>query len=123
MTVKHNVYEALCLLYKDVMEGSIYWPEAGICYNVKHIANNGELSWNLDIYLVTRVLHPLFKSWPKFSGYVDYPVPAPDGVRTPWEAYHNLTMWYSDYGELRVQLLKHCITTLGAALATEDSIA
>ena len=122
MTVKRMVYEALCLLYKDVMEGSIYWAEAGICYNVKYIANNGGLSWNLDIYLVTRVLCPFFKSWPKFSGYADYPVPDPDGVRTPWEAYHTLTPWYSDYGALRVELLKHCIATLGAALATEDSI-
>lgn len=122
MTAKRKVYEALCLLYKGVVEGSGYWTNDGICNNVKHVANNGRLTGDIDIYLVGRVLHPLFESWPKFSGNVDFPVPDPDGVRTPCEAYINLTKWCSDYGALRVELLKHCITTLGAALAMEERI-
>lgn len=69
--------------------------------------------------LSTEVLHTnretlfsLFRTWPKFSGEKDYPVPA-TGPCTAKEQYiARESMWEGPYGDLRKELLTHCIKEL-----------
>lgn len=56
------------------------------------------------------ILHGLFKTWDKFSGVLSYPVP--DKTGDPRGAFKTLPKWKGEYGDLRKELLKHCIATL-----------
>lgn len=73
----------------------------GICGNI------GPLSWDNG-----EQLGALFRSWPKFSGNVVYPVPGVDSM-TPSEAFVYIRdVWEGEYGDLRCELLDHCIAEL-----------
>lgn len=55
----------------------------------------------------------LFKSWSKFSGCIEYPVPSPHGRESPLDAYYGYdNIWEGAYGKLRKELLQHCINEL-----------
>lgn len=90
----------------------------GICYYFKE--------YN-DEYLSYHLIKPYFKSWPKFSGNLDYPVPSPveNGkhiVSTLAYFAYDLgdDMWdkYTQYGSDRHELLEHCITEATKKLRT-----
>lgn len=82
---------------------------AGICYNVKRAL------YQLGLYEVcySTELPALFETWPKYSGDSRFPVPS---TYKDWSAekQFNMTvnMWEGEYGELRVELLDHCISEL-----------
>lgn len=76
----------------------------GICGNIDTVSGG---------YI--KQLHVLFKSWPKFSGDVVYPVPGVDRM-TPGEAFVYIhDVWEGEYGDLRRELLDHCIAELDKA--------
>lgn len=75
----------------------------GICGNIGTVSGGDE-----------EHLAVLFRSWPKFSGNVVYPVPGVDRM-TPsaaWARIHDV--WVGEYGALRRELLDHCIAELEA---------
>lgn len=62
-----------------------------------------------------RVLRPLFREWPEYSGNPVFPVPHPS--LTAREAYSRLDdQWdaFTPYGQARLRLLNWLIDTLGA---------
>lgn len=75
----------------------------GICRNVH----------NLDIKVGRFPLH-LFRTWRHFSGDESYPVPSLMAGISAEDAYFGIyrDAWVSSYGDLRMDLLKHCIKTL-----------
>lgn len=76
---------------------------AGICGNIGTVSGGDKEQ--LDV---------LFRSWPKFSGSVVYPVPGVAGM-TPGGAFaHIRDVWVGEYGDLRRELLDHCIAELEA---------
>jgi hypothetical protein len=61
-------------------------------------------------------LSALFRSWPKFSGSLTYPVPGV-GDMSPHEAFVRIpNVWNGEYGALRRELLDHCINELAKEL-------
>lgn len=57
-------------------------------------------------------LAALFRSWPNFSGCPVYPVPGVAGM-PPDEAFIRIhDVWEGEYGDLRRELLDHCIAEL-----------
>lgn len=58
-------------------------------------------------------LKPVFATWPHFSGYHTYPVPSLRDDLYPSRMYQFTDdVWIGDYGDLRMDLLDHCIKTL-----------
>ena len=77
----------------------------GICGNLVHICT-------LSRATAENLIREAFRSWPKFSGYQEYPVPDPKALfnfsaaRRIYYAYENL--WEdSPYGNLRRELCLH----------------
>lgn len=62
------------------------------------------------------VLTDLFKTWEKFSGVDAYPVPSTNLNVSPIGAFKKEPRWEGEYGQLRRELLQHCIDTLEAEL-------
>lgn len=58
------------------------------------------------------LMRELFRSWPKYSGDSGYPIPSPHGG-SPSKAYYSATnFWSGEYGDLRKDLLVHCLNKL-----------
>ena len=110
MNTKEKILQALRKVRDDYHNRAYDFDEyVGICSNVNRAL------YMLELYGVShnKELGKLFKTWPKYSGDPDYPVPCPVNDFSAQEAY-NLAggMWDGKYGELRVQLLNHCIQEL-----------
>ena len=84
--------------------------QEGICENIRHVGAP-------NIY----PMPSLWVHWPKFSGHVAYPVPAPSDkdqrVWLPGSYYMAVNagggdMWAGEYGELRKELLNWLIDTI-----------
>lgn len=78
----------------------------GICSNV------GEL-----VEKDSPILRRTFQTWGHFSGDENYPVPSLTAGIKAEGAYHigaDHDAWIGDYGDLRMDLLRHCIKTLEA---------
>lgn len=81
----------------------------GLCYITQCAMRfNGWLSGEHygcnDAY---RIVSHYAKQWPYFSGEVEYPVPDPNGLKSPIDIYNNEVdpMWkYGAYAELRRNL-------------------
>lgn len=69
-------------------------------------------------YLVEpEILAPFFKKWNKFSGNVNYPVPATRKNSCPHTQYANTSNYYKGkYGQLRLELLQFCIAECKALI-------
>lgn len=96
-------------------------PTQGICGNTQHFLESHtpwgmEEGADLDDWLL--MMWPLWEYW---TGSSMYPVPAsntmrcPDAART---AYTQFQEWdgSTEYGQLRLDLLNHCIVTLQEAI-------
>ena len=92
---------------------------SGLCHNVPmmlHETGSDQLQYAVEIWSVK--CHHLFKSWPLYSGSISYPVPCPtsscmSGVEESRSyAFHSLDKYEGDYGELRIDLIKHMIKCL-----------
>lgn len=60
-----------------------------------------------------KTINPIFQEWASYSGDILYPVPSPTPLRTPGEAFQFADdCWIRRYGDLRMDLLNHCIKTL-----------
>ena len=59
-----------------------------------------------------RTLKHAFRTWPKFSGDVDFPINDPDNEVSANRAYCYLPKWTGEYGALRFELLDHVIDFL-----------
>lgn len=78
--------------------------EVGICINAETCVHD-----RLDL----DALKPTFVSWRYYSGDLMYPVPSPQAGMCPSREYrHTDDVWVDDYGDLRMDLLNHCIKTL-----------
>lgn len=91
---------------------------AGICYNVEKSMGYDSRE---DRFKTENILEGLFKSWPLFSGSIVYPVPDPDGF-DPGCAFMEASdedMWEGAYGNLRKELLQHCIDELQKELCNQ----
>lgn len=86
-----------CIELQEVGPNS---TSCGICSNVGAVWKQGEY------------LKLAFKAWPLFSGDIDYPVPDPAGGSAEDSYDRNYNQWVGEYGELRKQLLQHCIEFL-----------
>lgn len=84
--------------------GPVY-PDAGICGNIRSLGHEVDEDR----------LHGLFKSWPQFSGNPTYPVPGPGGLGAAWAYKHIIDVWKGEYGDMRRELLDHCIAELEKA--------
>lgn len=86
----------------------------GICGMIAD--RNGNNIWSYELTV-------LFKAWEKFSGIVLYPVPSISADLSPIDAYRSIHRWTGEYGELRRELLQHCIDTLDAMLKERQPFA
>ena len=67
-----------------------------------------------------RLLFSLFKAWPKFSGTLNFPVPHPTEPFSAASAYYFARdKWEGEYGDLRRELLDHCINELEKELGSD----
>lgn len=79
---------------------------AGICYNARETG-----------YQQCRTPNIIFQEWASYSGDIQYPVPSPKPGWTPRGAFYNVDdCWVGEYGDLRMDLLNHCIKTLEKGL-------
>ena len=110
MNTKEKMLQALRKVRDNYYNGSCDFTScAGICSNV-------DRAWDLldsyDLCPITE-LHALFRTWPKYSGDPDYPVPSANKDWSAQEQYGRvMDMWEGAYGELRIELLDHCISEL-----------
>lgn len=106
--------EALRDLAGSVDTGGDHQYDSGICGNVQSIL--AERGYDHKYEDTRDALHECFRSWPKYSGDTGYPVPDPDHPKDASKAfdayYRNGNVWAGEYGELRYELLQHCITEL-----------
>ena len=58
------------------------------------------------------ILECAFRTWPKFSGNVNFPINDPNGNFSAYSAYGYLPKWTGEYGALRFELLDHVIDFL-----------
>ena len=110
MSTKEKMLQALLKVRDDYFDSGCYFDYCvGICSNV-NIA-----LYKLGLHGVdhNKELHALFVTWPKYSGDYDYPVPS---LCKDWLARDQYSMaedmWAGAYGELRIELLNHCISEL-----------
>lgn len=76
----------------------------GICSNIGAYTNSA---------LDTDQLKPMFVSWQYYSDDLAYPVPDPQARVKPSHKYQTTKdVWIGDYGDLRMNLLSHCVKTL-----------
>lgn len=95
--------ELLDMLYGVRLNGSIN-SRLGICRNVS--------------FRKCLILRELFKTWPKYSGNREYPIQVED--EDPEATYiYCKNMWdkSTEYGQLRWELLDHCIAQLQIQLS------
>jgi len=87
----------------------------GICHNLPMMTDdlNDESYEHDGWYYSEDLLHELFETWPKFSGDIEYPVPSDLEDESPRNAYDmRANLWVGAYGDLRKELLDHCINEL-----------
>ena len=92
----------------------------GICGNISRKVSNAMAveypEYVMDDDAISadsgRILKQAFRTWPKFSGDVDFPIDDPFGIETPDDAYTRLPKWTGEYGALRFELLDHVIDFL-----------
>ena len=88
------------------------WRRYGLCENLKRL---GGVYDEYDEYgklrgAATHELHSAFETWDKWSGDHLYPVPSCDDEFDENVAYNiQEDMYEGDYGELRIDLLRHLI--------------
>lgn len=81
-----------------------FYADQGICNNVSEY---------MPPYVDSSVFKSLFVSWQHFSGSWLYPVPSTVPTLTHGGMYHYTDdVWVGEYGNLRMDLLNHCIKTL-----------
>ena len=118
--MKKKLLEALIKCRKIIDTGL----HTGICYPVRQFFLCIDARTGMT-------LHNLFKRWPKWSGLLEYPVPAPSDFvakdagdyAAAAQAYDMLdSHWDSttEYGQLRIELLEFCIATLEEEIANEQ---
>ena len=110
MNTKEKMLQALLKVRDDYFDsGRDFNYRVGICANVNRALYKLGLH---DVDFITE-LHALFETWHKYSGDSDYPVPS---LCKDWSAevqyYRAEDMWAGEYGELRIELLNHCISEL-----------
>lgn len=110
MNTKEKMLQALRKVRDDYYNsGRDFDYYVGICSNVNRAL------YKLDLHGVdhSTELYALFKTWPKYSGNSDYPVPSLYKDLSAEQQYGiAFNMWAGAYGELRVELLNHCISEL-----------
>lgn len=100
-----DLHEALKVVKLKVETGTVESYHA-ICAAVDKL--------ELDTFVpAADQLKPLFKRWPKYSGFEIYPVPSPDSARTSFEMFYYAqdkdALWEGEYGALRMELLDFLI--------------
>lgn len=77
----------------------------GLCYQFEKKTN--EL-----LYKAYPSFEKTLRTWPLYTGILDYPIPDPTGRYCPQEIFTNKDLWIPEYRDLRAQLLDHLIATL-----------
>ena len=109
-----KVYEVLIEIKEAVDSGTP--PSCGLCECVYNLSGNNDIiNSRWDRYSIL-----CFKDWKHFNGSTTYPVPDPNNLE-PDNAYgtnfsifndthqNDRAFWVGEYGELRKDLLNHCI--------------
>lgn len=100
-----RVHEEATKHRKGEKAANWFSPYAGICDNV------WAAGYRQGGFLKT--INPIFEEWPSYSGDIVYPVPSPTPLLTPGKAFQFADdCWIRRYGDLRMDLLNHCIKTL-----------
>lgn len=117
--MKSAILAALLKLRSIPVEDRFSLPR-GICSFV-HDCVVGPHTEDTDDELVDRLLVPLFRTWPEFSGRDSYPVTHKACMSEYSGFWHTpiAEFWTGHYGEARCRLLDHMIVTLQAQLASE----
>lgn len=85
------------------------WRRYGLCENLKLLGGVYDAPEKLRV-AATHELHSAFETWDKWSGDHSYPVPSCDDEFDENLAYNEQAdMYEGDYGELRIDLLRHLI--------------
>lgn len=106
----YNEYLQLMLdAARDIKAGN-FDDEYGICTNLSDkVASEVEESEHYDSW---QILKQAFRTWPKFSGDVNFPINDPKGIEQAGDVYECLPKWTGEYGALRFELLDHVIDYL-----------
>lgn len=99
-------------LLKALIKTKAAPTNVGICGNV---SKNIQINWICYCDYLTS----LFMSWPKFSGTSSYPVPCPDCESASYAYNATVMLWEGEYGDLRRELLDHCIDELEKELRSD----
>jgi len=90
-------------------------------YTKSQIGICGHLEFIYDIdYSFYICLYKIFKRWPKFSGNINYPVPAVYYYNPDIEYNNSSNLWQGGYGDLRKELLQFCIDELSKEVSPQD---
>ena len=111
----------------DIKEGN-FSNRCGICGNIDRKVTNAMAVKFPDCVFADdeiimnswRILRQAFRTWPKFSGDVDYPINDPHGIETPYNVYARNHKWIGEYGALRFELLEHVIDFLEREIEKEE---
>ncbi|QLA10710.1 hypothetical protein TH2_144 [Shewanella phage Thanatos-2] len=116
--------EALLVILKDLKESIDLAHSFDREYYGNSICTKVSLSLKPDNYHIFKIfkniMSTLFKSWPKFSGNINYPVPSQHSYFSHRKEYmiaadYNLH-WLGEYGKARYELLEHMVKTLETKL-------
>ena len=103
----------------DIKEGN-FDNRVGICGNIDHKVTNA-MDVKFPDYVIGNdeiimdsweILKRAFRTWPKFSGDIDYPIDDPHEIETPHNVFIRSHKWIGEYGALRFELLDHVIDFL-----------
>lgn len=120
-TTNNPVYpEHLRTLYIDMLvamrsmremlkDGTLPCPMFGICTNLGIVIRCTRKG---DGLLISIIRDKLFSTWPKFSGDICYPVPSDMDYDCKSTYIRAINKWVGKYGDLRRELLDHCISEL-----------
>lgn len=122
--LRARVLDGLVIL-RDTLaaEGRVASATHGICSNVVEVMMFRNLlgGWHScgggtssDVY---DIISDLSRHWPKYSGNINYPVPAPGCLGGPdmakqAEVHYGCDAWAGEYGALRRELLDFIIERL-----------
>ena len=120
-TTNNPVYpEHLRTLYMDMLvamrsikemlkDGTLPCMTFGICTNLDAVIRCTRKD---DVLLVSIIRDKLFSTWPKFSGDTSFPVPSDIDYDCRSTYIRATNKWVGKYGDLRLELLNHCISEL-----------
>ena len=105
----YNEYLQFCLNAALDIKAGNFDKRYGICGNMEHKVDDEVPE---ECYDSWQILKQAFRTWPKFSGDVNFPINDPYNRDPAHRAYDYSPKWIGEYGALRFELLDHVIDFL-----------